>query len=122
MRVAIVVPLFRVADVGRSIAWYREVLGFAAEPFPAEPPYEFAILRRGPAEIMGRRSAGGRPAPGGGGGWDAYVRMSGGIHALYDALQQRMPIVRRLEIMEYGDTEFEIADPDGYVLCLSEVV
>jgi catechol 2,3-dioxygenase-like lactoylglutathione lyase family enzyme len=120
MRVAIVVPLFRVADVARSISWYREVLGFLAEPFPAEPPYEFAILRRGTAEIMLRRSAGGRPA--GGGGWDAYVRLSGGIHALYGTLQQRMPIVRRLEIMEYGDTEFEIADPDGYVLCLSEVV
>ena len=53
-----VVPLFRVADVARSIAWYSDVLGFDADPFPPTPPYEFAILRLGPIELMLRRSRG----------------------------------------------------------------
>ena len=43
------VPLLRVADVTRSIEWYRSILGFVADPFPAQPPHEFAILR----QVMG---------------------------------------------------------------------
>jgi catechol 2,3-dioxygenase-like lactoylglutathione lyase family enzyme len=50
-----IVPVLRVADVARSIEWYRGTLGFAADPFPATPPYEFAILRQGTAELMLRR-------------------------------------------------------------------
>ena len=45
------VPAFRVANVARSMAWYRDVLGFAADPFgpPADP--SFAIFRRDGAEF-----------------------------------------------------------------------
>ena len=28
------VPVLEVADVGVSIKWYREMLGFSADPFP----------------------------------------------------------------------------------------
>src|SRR5262245_51189348 len=51
------VPLLRVADVARSIEWYRGILGFVGNPFPAAPPYEFAILRQGPVELMLRRGS-----------------------------------------------------------------
>ena len=61
MELQLAVPLLRVADVARSAAWYREALGFEVDPFPARPPFEFAILRRGPAEIMLRRGPEGRP-------------------------------------------------------------
>ena len=46
------VPAFRVANVARSMAWYRDVLGLVADPFgpPADP--SFAILRRDGAELM----------------------------------------------------------------------
>lgn len=49
-------PLLRVADVARSAACYRDVLGFEIDAFPDHPPYVFAILRRGTAEIMLRQS------------------------------------------------------------------
>jgi len=115
-----VVPVFRVTDVARTIAWYQDQLGFEAEPFPAAIPYEFAILRRGPVEFMLRRSRGGRPPQAE--GWDAYVRLDADIRALHAALQQQGLVTRRLERMPYGDAEFEVRDPDGYRLCFSQVL
>ena len=41
---------FPVADIGATIQWYEEQLGFIGDPFPPGGPYVFAILRRdGPA-------------------------------------------------------------------------
>ncbi|MGE0622453.1 MAG: hypothetical protein AB7O54_07500 [Pseudomonadales bacterium] len=70
------VPVLKVVDVERSIDWYSSVLGFKADPFPNKPPYSFAILRRGKAEIMlqchGVESR--TPIV----GWSVYLRVSGG--------------------------------------------
>jgi hypothetical protein len=71
------VPLLRVADVARSMEWYRSTLGFVGDPFPASPPHAFAILRHGPAELMLRRgSPPVRPDPRPY-DWDVYLRMEG---------------------------------------------
>jgi uncharacterized glyoxalase superfamily protein PhnB len=115
------IPLLRVADVLRSLEWYRANLGFVGDPFPAEPPHEFAILRHGQAEIMLRRGApsfGAQPRPH---DWDVYLRCeSNRFRELFAAMSARDIVTRRLELMFYGLAEFEITDPDGYVLCLSQ--
>lgn len=119
--VAQAVPLLRVADVGRTIAWYRDVLGFVGDPFPAQPPYLFAILRHGPVEIMVRHTACPPSRTSGPHDWDIYLRLDGGgLRTLFAELQARGVVTRRLERMFYGQVEFEITDPDGHVLCLSE--
>jgi hypothetical protein len=46
------VPVLKVSDVQRSIAWYGSLFGFKADPFPDSPPYVFAILCRDGAQIM----------------------------------------------------------------------
>jgi len=51
------VPVLQVADVAASARWYRNVLGFDADPFPAKPPYQFAILRHGDTELMLQKAA-----------------------------------------------------------------
>lgn len=115
------VPVLRVADVGRSLAWYREVLGFSADPFPDSPPYRFAILRHGPAELMlraGPAQVGQIRTPY---DWDVYLRLQGeAFRELFARLQARGVVSRRLERMPYGLAEFEITDPDGYTLCLAQ--
>ncbi len=115
------VPTLRVADVGRSLAWYAEMLGFEADPFPAEPPFQFAILRTpAGAELMlrrGRPPDRERPGPY---DWDVYLRIDGGsLLAAFGRLQSAGAIARRMERMPYGLAEFEAVDPDGHVLCLS---
>jgi uncharacterized glyoxalase superfamily protein PhnB len=120
MQPQLAVPLLRVADVARSAAWYHDALGFAIDPFPERPPYEFAILRHGPTEIMLRRGTEGRPSrwP----GWDVYLRLAGGLRELYAKLETQGVVTRHLERMFYGDAEFDVRDPDGYVLCFSQVL
>jgi len=123
MPITQVVPVLRVADVARSIEWYRQSLGFVGDPFPAHPPYEFAILRSGTEEIMLR--CGTPPARSGPKQyvWDVYLRLEDvPFRELSAQLQARGIVTRRLERMFYGLAEFEITDPDGYVLCLSQAL
>jgi uncharacterized glyoxalase superfamily protein PhnB len=53
--------------------------------------------------------------------WDVYLRLDRTpFRELFAALSQRGVVTRRLERMFYGLAEFEITDPDGYVVCLSQ--
>lgn len=114
------IPLLRVADVARTVAWYRDVLGFDANTFPAQPPYDFAILFRDGTEIMASCDPE-HPRPATAIGWDVYLRLAGGrIREVFADLSARGVVTRRLERMFYGLAEFNVRDPDGYVLCLAE--
>src|SRR6185503_19380751 len=104
-----------------TCSWYRETLALAGEPFPAKPPYEFAILRQGQVELMLRR--GSPPARSNLSQYDchAYLRREGErFREVFAAFSARGIVTRRLEQMPYGLAEFEITDPDGYVICLSQ--
>ena len=114
------VPTFLVSDVGETARWYVEQLGFGlAGHFPPEPPFAFASLQRGGAELMLLRLEGytkpdlsaRRPE----GLWDAYIRADG-IGALYENLHDAPFIRMTLRQQPYGDWEFEVRDPNGYVL------
>ena len=121
MAIKLLVPVLRVADVARSIEWYRGTLAFLGDPFPSKPPFEFAILRQGQAELMLRRgSPPARPAPRQY-DWDVYLRRDGErFRDVFGSFQARGIVTRSLEQMPYGLAEFEITDPDGYIICLSQ--
>jgi uncharacterized glyoxalase superfamily protein PhnB len=117
-------PCFAVPDVGMTTRWYEEKLGFNSDPFPETEPYVFAILFRDGVEIMlqriedyvkpdlyGRR---------GGGVWDAYLRVSG-LKEFYDSVRESVTTIKPLRQQPYGAWEFEVKDPNGYVLVLSEM-
>ena len=119
-------PNLIVADVERSLAFYRDVLGFTVEQtVPDAPPLVFAIVRSGPVEVY--LNAPGpaveeypafkdRPI---GGTLTLFIRVTG-IRAAYDALQARVNVVMPLEKKWYGVTEFACTDPDGYVITFAE--
>ncbi len=118
-------PCFVVADVGATIRWYETELGFRADPFPASEPFRFAILRRDAVEIFLMRVAEytkpdlyDRRI---GGVWDAYLRISG-LEDLYDKVKDRVDIKRPLHRQPYGLSEFELRDPNGYILVFSELI
>lgn len=115
------VPLLRVADVAKSMEWYRRMLGFAGDPFPPAPPHAFAILRHGEVELMlrcGAPSARPKSQPY---DWDVYLRLEGTkFREVCAQLSAQGVVTRRLERMFYGLAEFEVTDPDGYVVCLSQ--
>ena len=119
-------PNLIVADVGRSLAFYRDVLGFTvATTVPEASPYVFAILRSGPVEVYLNApgpaieeypSFKDRPI---GGTLTLFVRIAG-IRAAYEELKARVSVVRPLEKKWYGVTEFACTDPDGYVITFAE--
>ena len=114
------VPTFLVPDIAASLEWYAEQLGFrTAGVVPPTPPHVYASMQLGTAEIMLLSAAGyTRPDTSGvreGGAWDAYIR-GDGVASLYERVRGR-PFVRMpLTQQPYGDWEFEVQDPDGYVL------
>lgn len=125
IKFATINPSFVVADVGASMRWYETELGFSGDPFPNFEPYAFAILRRDDVEIFlqgiedyakldvyDRRS---------GGVWDAYLRISG-LRELYEAVKDRVEIKQQPHLQPYGLTEFEVRDPNGYILVFSELI
>jgi uncharacterized glyoxalase superfamily protein PhnB len=101
--------------------WYHDTLAFGGDPFPAKPPFEFAILRQGQVELMLRQGtppSRSVPRPY---DWDVYLRREGErFRDVFAAFDARGIVTRRLEQMPYGLAEFEITDPDGYVICLSQ--
>jgi uncharacterized glyoxalase superfamily protein PhnB len=119
------VPTFPVADVDATIRWYETELGFTSYPFPESPPFVFASVCRDDVEIMFQR-IGGYQKPGlyhlrSGGVWDAYIRMEG-VKAFYERVKGKVEIRMPLRKQGYGDWEFEVQDPNGYILVFSELI
>ena len=113
-------PLLRVADVGKSAAWYRDNLGFEVDAFPDRAPHVFAVLRHGAAEILLRQSQFGRSPEWE--DWDVRIPLRSGLRELYARLLPLRIVTRPIERMPYCDTEFDIKDPDGYVICISQTL
>jgi catechol 2,3-dioxygenase-like lactoylglutathione lyase family enzyme len=119
-------PNLVVSDLQRSLAFYRDVLGFTvATTVPDEPPYVFAALQSGLVEIFlnARESAVSeypaftdRPL---GGTLTLFIDVKD-IHDIYDSLGSRVRIVMPLEKKWYGITEFAFEDPDGYIITCAE--
>lgn len=118
-----VAPCFPVADIGATIRWYEEQLGFTGDPFPESEPYVFAIVSRDDIEIMLQRVRGYEKPDlynsRRGGVWDAYFRVEG-VRDLFESVRDEATIVRQLRKQPYGNWEFEVRDPNGYVLVFSE--
>jgi uncharacterized glyoxalase superfamily protein PhnB len=119
------VPTFLVADVGATISWYETELGFTPYPFPANPPYVFASICRDGIEIMFQLLRGYEKPDlyrlREGGAWDAYIRMEG-LKEFYELVRDRVEIKSPLRQQPYGDWEFEVKDPNGYILVFSELI
>jgi uncharacterized glyoxalase superfamily protein PhnB len=120
-----VAPCFPVSDIGKTIRWYQEYLGFTGYPFPEHEPYVFGIMARDNIEIMLQRTpAYAKPdlySTRPGGVWDAYIRMKG-VKEFYDEIREKVEILMPLKKQPYGDWEFEVRDLNSYVLVFSELV
>lgn len=125
MKLSTAAPTFPVADVDATIRWYETELGFTSYPFPENPPYVFASVCRDDVEIMFQRIEGHQKPDlyqrRGGGVWDAYIRMEG-VREFYEAVKDKLEIKMSLRYQDYGDWEFEVKDPNGYILVFSELI
>lgn len=119
-------PNLIVADVERSAAFYRDVLGFTVETtVPDAAPFAFAILRYGAVELFVNAPDAAyaeypafraRPI---GGTLTLFFDVTAILDA-HEAIKDRVSIVMPLEKKWYGMTEFAFTDPDGYVITFAE--
>ena len=119
-------PNLVVADVARSVTFYRDVLGFTLEQtVPDAAPFVFASMRSGGVEIFLNapdaaaaeyQAFAGRPI---GGTLTMFIEVVD-IRSAYETLGDRVKIVMPLEHKWYGVTEFAFADPDGWVITYAE--
>jgi len=113
-------PLFIVGNVDRTIAFYRDKLGFETTfQEPAQNPF-FAVLLRDGAQLFVKSQADVTPLPNSKRhpwiSWDAFVYASDPDALAADFGDLGAAFSAPLADTHDGLRGFEITDPDGYVL------
>lgn len=122
-------PLFHVFDVPRSIAFYRDVLGFevvnTSAPFTeAKDDYGWAMLRLNNVELMVNNAYENNVRP----TVPDAARVAAhadtvlymdcrDVDAVYAFLRARAVGVEEPKVAYYGMRQMYVVDPDGYRLC-----
>lgn len=119
-------PNLIVSSVERSLAFYRDILGFSVgATVPDQPPYVFAIVQSGPVRVFLNAPEPAiaeypafkdRPI---GGTLTLFIDVVN-IRQVHDDLVDKVKIVMPLEHKWYGVTEFAFTDPDGYVITIAQ--
>jgi catechol 2,3-dioxygenase-like lactoylglutathione lyase family enzyme len=115
-----IAPQFLVDDLERSIAYYRDRLGFELD-FRYESFYA-SVSRDGLAIHLKHapKLAADRAHRKQNEHLDAFVSVSG-IQALFSELQTRgAAVIKPLEERPWACLDFYVEDPDNYILCFSE--
>ena len=116
-----IAPQFLVDDLDRSIAFYRDRLGFGLDfiyqSFYASVSRDgFAIhLKHGPKVAADRAHRKQNEH------LDAHISVTG-VRALFSEFQMRgAEVLKPLEERPWACLDFYVEDPDGYILCFSEL-
>ena len=118
-----IAPLFIVANVPASLAFYRDRLGFAiAYQGPEPDDIFFGMVHRGGAMIM-VKAIGVDPVPNyrrdvgkGVARWDAYLDVPDPDALAAEFASRNVEFSEPLKDTHDGLRGFELKDPDGYVL------
>jgi len=116
-----IVPQFLVDDLDLAIAYYRDRLGFTLdfvyESFYASVSRDgFAIHLKHAPKVEGEREYRKSHEH-----LDAHVSVTG-VHALFSELESRGAVViKPLTDQPWSCTDFYVEDPDGYILCFSQL-
>ena len=120
MRITGIAPQFLVDDLDRSIAYYRDRLGFALDfvydGFYASVSRDgFSVHLKAAPKIVADRVHRKQNEH-----LDAYVAVSG-VKDVFRELQTRGALViKPLGERPWSAVDFYVEDPDGYILCFSE--
>ena len=123
-----VVPQFTVPDLVRTVAYYRDVLGFDVMGYwdgtqvtatPTDPV--FAIVKRGQAQVFFSRGDGSEVRSGRGeDAYDVYFNVVG-VDALAEELRARgAEILDGPEDRSYGQRELMVSDCNNLILAFGE--
>ena len=115
-------PQFLVGKLGDALVFYEDRLGFLRDFVYAD---FYASVSRGGATIhlkCAPKLDEERTHRKSGEHLDAYLAVSGIQELHAELVARRAPITKPLEDRPWGTRDFYVEDPDGYILCFSEVV
>ncbi len=118
-----IAPVLVVSEIQASVRYYRDCLEFQLIGSFGSP-MEMAFVGSHGIQLM-LQHAEGRPIPGPNSkyksvAWDALLWVDE-VQALHERVKRAGATIRRAPYETfYGHTEFEVLDPDGYVLCFSQ--
>jgi uncharacterized glyoxalase superfamily protein PhnB len=130
MTFADVTPNLVVSDLGRSLAFYRDVLGFTVvttvpeQAAPGGEPLVFAWMQRDTVSVFLNSEEAAKMKASAGSGM-LFITLeaadvASGVDALFAAVKDRAPVEMPLTDQFYGMREFTITDPDGYVVIFAQ--
>lgn len=113
-------PLLYVSNLSRSIEFYRNVLDFKiGELFPDEENATYAPVFIGDNKLMlslARDSNKNLHRQGlGGSGLQLFVSVDN-VDESFNRINNRVTMIETIETKPWGDREFTISDPDGYLI------
>jgi uncharacterized glyoxalase superfamily protein PhnB len=125
MRLSRMVPMLHVSDIERSLAFYRDALGFClASPESAVEQWRWAHIRSGGVELMLAEGLEDGPIrePGAtGDDWPAiYYFYPDDVVGLHAALRAKDIAVGDLCVTFYRMKESSCLDPDGHMLSFGQ--
>jgi hypothetical protein len=98
-------------------------LGFRVVSIPEQAPFLYASLRRDRAEIVLVAAEAPRKGPAPNRRrhqwWDVYIRIHG-VWEFYESLRDKKFVTASITRQPYGAWEFEVLDPNGYILVFGE--
>ena len=109
--------IFPVSNLNNSIAFYTEKLGFEKTFEWGEPMY-YAVVKRGGVGIhLTKRSDGGSPSK----YHRALYVFVNDIDKIYKELKKhKVQMVNDLEPRDYKMKDFDIEDPDGFIITFGQ--
>jgi catechol 2,3-dioxygenase-like lactoylglutathione lyase family enzyme len=116
------VPQFLVNKLQDSLSFYERRLGFSRD-FIYDDFY--ASVSRGKASIhlkCAPKLEAEREHRKAEEHLDAYLDVTGAAELHEELIERGAPIIRPLEERPWGTRDFYVEDPDGYILCFSEVI
>jgi len=134
MKFTDVTPNLIVSDIDRSLAFYRDVLGFSlVTSVPDAAPFVFVWMQRDGVSVFLNAVASVKdeqPALAArtiGGTATLYIIVEAetatlGVDALFEQVKEKARVVMPLKTQFYGMREFGIEDPDGYVIYTAQRV
>jgi catechol 2,3-dioxygenase-like lactoylglutathione lyase family enzyme len=122
--------MVQVFDMARSLAFYRDVLGFqvVAQSSPGDE-FDWGLLRRDGIELMlntayekQERPPAPDPARVAAHRDTAFFFGCSDVDAAYADLRARTVAVAEPKVAAYGMKQLWLTDPDGYTICLQSPI
>ena len=123
-----VTPNLLVRDVAKSLAFYRDILGFTiGETVPDKEPFVFVWMKHGDVSVFlndikaaehDYPPAANMPQ----GGTAALFFIITDVDGYYETVAPKATVIMPLKTQFYGMREFAVTDPDGHLVTFAERV